>query len=121
MLDKTRKKVVIAEDETTLNEIYVEILEDLGHEAVGFEDGATALDYILKNEVDFVVSDLKMPIMDGLTLLKELRKRHPSHPPVLIITGYFNPQIRKDALEFGVVDLISKPFDFEKISEYLDR
>lgn len=120
MLDNKKKTIIIAEDELALNEIYVEILEDLGHKAIGFENGEDAYNYICSNKVDFVITDLKMPVMDGLTLLKKLREEHPSRPPVLIITGFLDQSIKKDAQELGVIDLIAKPFDFELINKYIE-
>lgn len=77
--------------------------------------------HIVNNEVDFIVSDLKMPTMDGLTLLKELNKALPILPPMLIISGYLTQDIRNEAIELGVLDLIFKPFDFERITKYLDN
>ncbi|MFG1492012.1 response regulator [Halobacteriovorax sp. ZH4_bin.1] len=116
-----KKRVLVAEDEPTLNDIYVETFESFGYETIGVKDGEMALDYAKRNPVDFVVTDLKMPKMDGLKLLEEIRKLNAQAPPVLIITGFIDELNAQRAKELGAVDLITKPFDFDKVILYIEE
>lgn len=112
---KKDKVILVAEDEPILNEMYVEAFEDLGYTTIGVFDGTQALEFAKDNRVDFLVTDLKMPHMDGITLIEELRKIHPDSPPVLIITGFIDEANILRAKELGAVDLMSKPFDFDHV------
>ncbi|MGI4993387.1 response regulator [Halobacteriovorax sp. GFR7] len=116
-----KKRVLVAEDEPTLNDIYVETFESFGYETIGVKDGEMALDYAKHNPVDFVVTDLKMPKMDGLKLLEEIRKLNAQAPPVLIITGFIDELNAQRAKELGAVDLMTKPFDFDKVILYIEE
>ena len=116
-----KKRVLVAEDEPTLNDIYVGTFESFGYETIGVKDGEMALDYAKRNPVDFVVTDLKMPKMDGLKLLEEIRKLNAQAPPVLIITGFIDELNAQRAKELGAVDLITKPFDFDKVILYIEE
>lgn len=112
---KKDKVILVAEDEPILNEMYVEAFESLGYTTIGVHNGSEALDFAKGNHVDFLVTDLKMPIMDGITLLEELRKIHPEIPPVLIITGFIDELNSVRAKELGALDLMTKPFDFDNV------
>ncbi|MFG1482058.1 response regulator [Halobacteriovorax sp. HFRX-2_2] len=116
-----KKRVLVAEDEPTLNDIYVETFESFGYETIGVKDGEMALDYAKRNPVDFVITDLKMPKMDGLKLLEEIRKLNTQTPPVLIITGFIDELNAQRAKELGAVDLMTKPFDFDKVILYIEE
>src|SRR5436190_17624337 len=74
------------------------------------ESAAAALDQIALEEYDAVVSDIKMPGMDGLALLAEIRTRRPD-TPILIITGHGENELVVRALRGGACDFIHKPID----------
>ncbi|WP_419173437.1 response regulator [Halobacteriovorax sp.] len=114
------KTIIVAEDDLTLNELYVEVLESYGFKSIGFEDGKKALLYAITNKVDFILTDLKMPTMDGIELLEEIRNIHPKDPPVLIITGYADAKTRQQAQNLGAIGLLSKPFNFDEIIKIIN-
>lgn len=115
------KKVLIVEDEPTLNEMIVEEILSEGYEAVGLFNGQEALDYLEKNKVDFIVSDIKMPKVDGIELLKKVKQNNSDAPPFLVVTG-FNDLLSEDkALELGAVGLITKPFKFDQLYLVLEK
>ncbi len=116
-----KKLILVAEDEPILNEMYVETFESLGYDSVGVLDGAEALKYAQSNKIDFVVTDLKMPNMDGVTLLKELRKIDPEIPPVLIVTGFADEINSQSAIDLGAIGLITKPFNFDHVINYIEN
>ncbi|WP_419173175.1 response regulator [Halobacteriovorax sp.] len=121
-MNTDRKKVIlVAEDEPILNEMYVEAFESLGYKTVGVYDGHQALAFAKENQVDFLVTDLKMPKMDGITLIEELRKIHPEIPPVLIITGFIDEANTLRAKELGALDLMTKPFDFDNVIGKIEK
>ena len=74
------KTILIVEDETVLRESLAELLEEEGHTVKQAENGKVAYDLILKEPVDLVLTDVRMPEMDGLTLLGHLRQILPQTP-----------------------------------------
>src|SRR3989442_3546595 len=76
------------------------------------DSAAVALDRIAARDYDAIVTDIKMPGMDGLTLLAEIRERQPD-TPILIITGHGDYDLSVHALRGGAYELIQKPIDRE--------
>ncbi len=72
-----RKTILIAEDETVLREAVAELLTEEGYEVVQAGHGKAAYDVVLHRAVDLVLSDVRMPEMDGLALLAQLQKLRP--------------------------------------------
>lgn len=73
-------------------------------------DGMMALEKITANEYDIVLLDLKMPRMDGLTVLKELKKLN-KYPHVIMLTGVDDVQTAVECVKLGAKDYIQKPYD----------
>ncbi len=89
----------------------------LGFEMVhDCENGEKALEYLSQNPIDVVLTDIRMPVIDGLELAKQIYQQH---QPVytVILSGYRDFQYAKEALKFGVVDYIVKPGKYEEIHE----
>lgn len=82
------------------------------------EDGMSAVEKLKKNTVSLVVTDLKMPRMDGFALLEHIMENYPDIP-VIIITGYSTPEMEKLAREGGAVGYIAKPFMLENLARHI--
>ena len=84
--------------------------------------GEEALDRLpqVRPELIVILSDINMPGMDGLALLRELKLRRPDLP-VMMVTAYGDEQRRKYAAEFGAADFLTKPVDFDALKENLRR
>ncbi|MBP5600609.1 MAG: response regulator [Lachnospiraceae bacterium] len=103
-------KVLIVDDERNIREGITKLIdwESLGCEVVGaVANGVSALDFIKTNEVDLVVTDIKMPAMDGLELSKHICEDFP-HIKVIILTAYSEFDMAKKAISFRVSDFIIK-------------
>ena len=103
-------KVLIVDDERNIREGITKLIdwESLGCEVVGaVANGVSALDFIKGNEVDLVVTDIKMPAMDGLELSKHICEDFP-HIKVIILTAYSEFDMAKKAISFRVSDFIIK-------------
>jgi DNA-binding NtrC family response regulator len=114
------KTILIVEDEAVLRESLAELLTDEGYEVVQAENGKVAYDLILKRPVDLVLSDVRMPEMDGLTLLEHLRKVAPE-TPVLILTAYGTVDSAVSAMRMGARDYLLKPVQFEDVLLKISR
>jgi DNA-binding response OmpR family regulator len=103
-------RVIYADDNPVARTLLGAVLEDLGHEAIGFEAGEQAWDAFQANPSPLVVLDLKMPGVDGLELCKRIRAHDTGQATfVLIVTAHDDPPALKAVLDAGADDYISKP------------
>ena len=115
MAKTTKAKILIADDETTITTGLSAILTDEGYEVEVASDGQKALDRLAADAFGVVLADLKMPRLDGLTLMKELQKREvPTE--CIIITGQATVDSAVQAMREGAYDYIEKPLNAEKLN-----
>ena len=116
-------KVLIVDDFSTMRRIIKNLLRDLGFtNTFEADDGHTALPMLKSGDFEFVVTDWNMPIMQGIDLLKEIRK-DPSlkHLPVLMVTAEAKREQIIEAAQAGVNGYIVKPFTAGTLKEKLDK
>jgi two-component system response regulator PilR (NtrC family) len=114
------KAILIVEDETVLRESLAELLTDEGYEVHQAANGKVAHDLILTRPVDLVLSDVRMPEMDGMTLLGHLQKIAPE-TPVIILTAYGTVESAVAAMRLGARDYLLKPVQFEDVLLKISR
>jgi CheY-like chemotaxis protein len=114
------KAVLIVDDDPRIRNLLAESLTTLGYETHVAGDGNAAMENVRSGKLDCVISDIKMPELDGLTLLHQIKAEQPSLP-VVMITGFAFQQHRDRALNSGAAGFITKPFRLEKIEEVLQR
>jgi CheY-like chemotaxis protein len=112
--------VLIVDDEDNLNWSLVTSLRKDGYTVDGAQTGEEALMRLQAAEYDCVVSDVKMPGMDGFELLQWLRQNQP-RTRVVMMTAFGSPTARQDALRGGVVAYFEKPFDLRALRDELRR
>ena len=112
--------VLVVEDDPALREALVDTLEIAGCQVVQADSAETALTLLPDNRVDMVVSDINMGAMDGLGLLKEIRRQYPQLP-VLLITAYGSVTASVEAIRNGAVDYLVKPFAPDLLVEAVSR
>jgi DNA-binding NtrC family response regulator len=116
-------RILLAEDDEALRDALVLFLESVGHEVVAFPDGRGVLAALDAGPADMVITDLRMPVVDGLEVLSRLRERE-SKVPVLVIsgTGLLPSDMLFDrAHELGAAASLEKPFDLADIHSAVDR
>ena len=107
-------KILVIDDEEAARYGVTRALSQQGYAVEEASDGAAALAAIDRFQPDVVVSDINMPGMDGLTLLRRLNER--SEPPlVVLMTAYGSEQIAAEALRSGAYNYLSKPFELEDL------
>lgn len=112
------KRILIADDEPVLLEKMLSAARGLGHLADGAEDGAVALSLVREHSYNLVVTDIRMPHVDGLELIAHLRKASPALP-FLAITGFASVDCVIACLRHGAVDFLVKPFSPEDFVDAL--
>ncbi|MBP1999407.1 two-component system response regulator YesN [Paenibacillus shirakamiensis] len=89
--------------------------EDMDFEIVGLaKNGIEALKMVNEHQPDLILSDIRMPVMDGITFIKELRSQN-NHCEVLLLTGYQEFEYARAAIQYGVKDYICKPIDYVEL------
>lgn len=114
-----KASVLIVDDEKFIRDILSRIVIREGYHTDTAEDGVEAFDKIRENEFHFVISDINMPNMDGLELLKKI-KEHDSGIQVLLITSKAGVHSAEDILRAGADFFITKPFKNAEIAKTLD-
>jgi CheY-like chemotaxis protein len=112
--------VLIVDDEPVLCEIKSAWLTRLVGRVLVANNGAEALEVLVANHVDLVITDIRMPMMDGVTLLKKITASGKPQPRVIFITGFsdFDP---RDAYDLGVDAILEKPMDRDDLLQVVKR
>jgi CheY-like chemotaxis protein/anti-sigma regulatory factor (Ser/Thr protein kinase) len=100
--------ILLVEDEPLLQELALEVLSDEGHAVTVAGDGVEALEHLGRTAFDLVVTDVRMPRMDGLELLSRMRDMQP-HPRVVVLTADDAPQTMLSAIRHQAIDYLVKP------------
>lgn len=114
------KTILLVEDEPDIQKLVTMGLEPLGVKILSAFNGKEALDVIKHNEIDAILSDIKMPVLDGIGLLNEIRNLD-LDIPFVILTGHGDKSAAIDALRLGALDFLDKPFDEEKLVEVMGK
>jgi DNA-binding response OmpR family regulator len=114
------KKILIVDDEDTLRELVRNELEHNGFEVVEAPGGAEALSFLVGNEVDLVILDIKMPGLGGLDVLQRIREDDLARK-VIMLTGVGELKIARESLQLGASDFMSKPFDMSNLLSCINR
>jgi DNA-binding NtrC family response regulator len=109
-----KAKILVVDDEKTIRESVSLVLNDEGHETSLAASGKEALDLLSSEDYDILITDLKMPGMDGMELVKRTFDLCPQ-TSVIIITAHASVESAIEALRMGAFDYILKPFDFDDL------
>ena len=109
-----RPRILIVDDEEAVRDLLAKTLTMADYEAETAADGPAALDRLRAAEYDLLITDLKMPGMDGLSVIREARRIRPDLA-VIIITGYSTEASAIEAINLGVAGYLTKPFRLPRI------
>jgi two-component system response regulator PilR (NtrC family) len=113
-------RVLVVDDEAGMRDFLALLLEGEGFEVATAADGGEALRLFDERPADLVISDIRMPKMDGVALLGDLRQRDPALP-VVLVTAYASAESAIQAMKLGAVDYITKPFKVAEVKLVLQR
>ena len=114
------QRVLVVDDEPKMQRVLEILLRKLGHEVLLAADGQAALTLAQSVPVDLVMTDLRMPGMDGIALLSALRE-HGIAAPVILLTAYGTVESAVTAMKKGAYDYILRPFDVEAVEVVVTR
>lgn len=112
--------ILVAEDEETVRSFVSRALEHFGHEVTAVADGGAAVQELRARSYDLLLTDIVMPVMDGIALALKAAQDHPDMP-ILLMTGYAAEKQRAHNLDSLIKDVISKPFSMDAIGAYVEN
>jgi CheY-like chemotaxis protein len=108
-------RIMIAEDEESVRTLLMRALSQDGHTVECAPDGAAALDLLGKSEpFDLLLTDIQMPMMDGIALALAAKRDHPDLT-IMLMTGYTDQRERAQGLKSLIHDIVQKPFTIAEI------
>lgn len=114
-----RPSILLADDERGTREVLAKFLR-MQYDVTLAEDGAIALNLLERNNYDLVLSDIRMPGADGLSILKKTLEKDPA-PPCILFTAYGSIEAAVDAMKKGAFDFVTKPVNFDQLEIVIAR
>ncbi len=110
------KNILIVDDSSSIRKIVALSLKVLEHNIISAEDGVIALEKLSQNQIDLVITDLNMPNMDGIELIKTIRD-NPKYKdlPIIVLSSLSNELNIDDGLKIGANSYLTKPINTVKI------
>jgi DNA-binding NtrC family response regulator len=110
------KRILVVDDQESMREMLSDLLDVMGHLPQAVEGGPQALQVLEEGGIDLVITDLNMPVMDGVELMREIKSRVP-WMPVVVITGYGTFHTERQVLSHGADGYIPKPCTIQRVRE----
>ncbi|RMG83306.1 MAG: response regulator, partial [Bacteroidetes bacterium] len=120
MLEKKSMKICLVEDEKLVRTTIRDELKEHGYNVVDFGNPFEALEYIKEESPEIVISDVKMPKMDGIELLTEIKKHSPE-TEVIIITAFGSVANAVETIKLGAFNYLTKPFEFDELDSTIRK
>src|SRR5437773_1259346 len=120
MLGGTMSKILVIDDEQSIRDLLDRLLRRKGYDVIVAESGQKGLECFRRERPDVIVLDLKMPEMDGLTVLRQIRSLNRSQP-VIVLTGSRTAEMEQQVRALGVTEYIAKGFSLHLLGDALKR
>jgi DNA-binding NtrC family response regulator len=113
--DRARTQLLVVEDDSAMREFVHESLADEGFRVDVAPGGRAGIERVRAGGIDLVITDVKMPDMDGLDMLSEIRALNDAPPHVIVVTAFGSIETAKRAIKLGAHDYITKPFEIDDL------
>lgn len=113
-------RILVVDDELNMRLVLTAMLKKEGYEVFSASNGLEALKILKQDDMDVIITDLRMPKMDGMGLLSEVMDQYPAMP-VIIITAHGTVATAVDALKMGAFDYITKPFEQDDLKNIISK
>jgi DNA-binding NtrC family response regulator len=117
---KTPSRILLVDDEKDFVEMLTLRLQEIGEEVLQAYSGQECLEKLKETEIDVVILDIKMPGMDGIETLQEIKKRYPL-VEVIMLTGHGTIETAVQGMKLGAYDFLIKPADFDELTSKLNK
>lgn len=120
-MQSTKPHIVIVDDEPYMGDFLEQALKKKEYQVTTFTNGPDAIDYLEDASVNLVITDYKMPKMNGVELLRKVKEQYGDDIDVIIMTAYGTIESAVQALKYGAADYITKPFSVEDIYQIVEH
>ncbi|MBW2183924.1 MAG: sigma-54-dependent Fis family transcriptional regulator [Deltaproteobacteria bacterium] len=114
------KKILIVDDEFNSRTLLAQLFQEDGYSADTAENGKTALEALKSTPFDILITDIRMPVMDGIELFHRAKEMYP-HMPVILFTAYGTIEAAVKALKEGVFHYLEKPVNFDLLNHTVQQ
>ncbi len=114
------KKILIVDDEFNSRTLLAQLFQEDGYSADTAENGKTALEVLRSTPFDILITDIRMPVMDGIELFHRAKEIYP-HMPVILFTAYGTIEAAVKALKEGVFHYLEKPVNFDLLNHTVQQ
>ncbi|RKX22911.1 MAG: hypothetical protein DRP35_00780 [Candidatus Zixiibacteriota bacterium] len=115
-----KHSILVVDDELLIRDLLYDFFNSQGWEVKVAGNGEKAMQIVENEQVDLVLTDIRMPEMDGLFLTKQIKDNHPELP-VVVMTGFPSVDTAVEALRSKVADYIVKPFNINKLYKVIEK
>jgi two-component system, OmpR family, alkaline phosphatase synthesis response regulator PhoP len=119
-MESSKYTILVVDDEELIRRFIVAFLSQLGYSSVTAMDGVDALDKMKGNKIEAVITDIKMPKMDGIILTREISTQYPG-VPVMVMTAFDEEYSAGTAISLGAREFIKKPFSPDEFAIRLSK
>jgi len=112
--------ILIVDDDARIQNLLLQLLKTKHHDGATADGGVHALELLKQSAFDLVITDLRMPDMDGLELLRKVKSVQPQIP-VILVTAYASNNTTIESVDLGVFDYLPKPFRVSELLSAVDR
>jgi two-component system response regulator AtoC len=116
----SKQTILVVDDEAKMRRLLEIMLTQMDYDVLQASDGLEAVAVLTNHPVDLVITDLRMPNLDGIGLLRQLREHH-NEMPVIVVTAYGTVESAVDAMKYGASDYIVRPFELEAVHAAVQR
>jgi DNA-binding NtrC family response regulator len=118
-MTELKPKIMVVDDEPIIGEILTKFLTTKDYEVASFTSGKKALEHLKTNEVNLLLTDLDMPDISGIELIKATKELKPKLP-ILVMTGMYGSGLMDELFKLGISDYIAKPFELDSLEEIIE-
>jgi len=119
-MDGMKRNILIVDDDISIRKMLLIVLREMDRELIPAVDALEALKILAKEKIDLLISDIKMPDITGIALLKKVKSVNPELP-VIMITAYASTDDAVEAMKLGAFDYITKPFNIDELKMVVER
>ena len=119
-MESAKYTILVVDDEELMRYLVVSYLSKLGHSCLTAVDGLDALDKIKNNKIDVVITDIKLPNMDGMALTGEISRQYPDLP-IMVMTAFDGEYSEGEVISVGAREFLKKPFTLDEFAVRLNK
>jgi diguanylate cyclase (GGDEF)-like protein len=113
-------RILVVDDEEIIRSLFRDVLEDKGYQVVLAPNGEEAIERLKETPFDLVITDIRMPGIDGMEVLRRSKAKYPEID-IIIITGYASVETAVEAMKLGAADYLTKPLNIDQIRIIVDK